>query len=178
MGLAYMELQQYSLADSSFRRALSAAPGDPEFNDNYGWFLCTQKRFSEAMPRFAVSVANPYYFNKSYTYTHSGRCLLENNELVQAEIQFSKALEIDSFNREAMYWLAETLYRRGGYQEAYRLLIGYHQKFDPSARSAWLGLRAARKLGERHTEASYAQQLRSRFAGSTENALMMQGRYE
>jgi len=178
MGLAYMELGQNAQADNAFRQALNAAPGDPEFNDSYGWFLCLQKRVSEAMPRFATSAANPYYFHKTVTYTHSGQCLLENNEFERAETQFSKALEADSFNREAMYWLAETRYRRGDYRATYRLLIEYHQKFDPSARSAWLGLRAARRLGERHTEASYAEQLRGRFAGSSENALMMQGKYE
>jgi len=178
MGLAYMELRQNAQADNAFRRALSAVPGDPEFNDNYGWFLCTQKRLSEAMPRFATAVANPYYFNKTLTYTRSGQCLLENNEPERAEAQFSKALEADSFNKDAMYWLAETRYRRGAYRETYRLLIEYHQKFDPSARSVWLGLRTARRIGERHTEASYAEQLRGRFAGSSENALMMQGKYE
>ncbi|MCL2590460.1 MAG: type IV pilus biogenesis/stability protein PilW [Betaproteobacteria bacterium] len=178
MGLVYMELNQPALADDAFRRALSVAPGDSDFNNSYGWFLCTQKRVSEAMSRFAASVANPYYLHKTRPYTNAGLCLLENNEIERAGIQFSKAWDADYSNSEALYRLAETRYRRGDYREAYRLLIEYHQKFDPSARSTWLGLRTARRLGERHTEASYAEQLRGRFAGSSENALMMQGKYE
>jgi type IV pilus assembly protein PilF len=178
MGLIYMELKQNTLADNAFRQALSAAPGDPEFNNSYGWFLCTQKRVSEAMSRFATSVANPYYLHKVRPYTNAGLCLLENNELEQAEVQFSKALEADPSRDEALYRLAEVGYRRGNYRNAHSFLIQYHQRFDPSARSVWLGLRAARQLGERHSEASYAEQLRSRFADSRENALMTQGRYE
>jgi type IV pilus assembly protein PilF len=178
MGLVYMELRQTSQADDAFRRALSAAPGDPEFNNSYGWFLCTQKRAYEAMPRFATSAANPYYLHKTRPFTNAGLCLLENNELERAEAQFSKALEADSSNSEALYRLAEVGYRRGNYRNAHGLLIQYHRRFDPSARSAWLGLRAARRLGERHAVASYAEQLRSRFPGSNEHVLMMQGRYE
>ena len=178
MGLVYMELKQTNLADDSFRRALSAAPGDPEFNNSYGWFLCTQKRVSEAMSRFATSAANPYYLHKTRPYTNAGLCLLENNEIERAETQFSKALEADPSNSEALYRLAEVGYRRGNYRAAHDILIQYHRRFDPSARSVWLGLRAARRLGERHSEASYAEQLRSRFTGSSENALMLQGKYE
>jgi type IV pilus assembly protein PilF len=104
--------------------------------------------------------------------------LLENNEVERAQAMFVKALEFDPSNGEALYRLAEVGYRRGKYRDAHNLLIQYHRKFEPSARSAWLGLRVARRLGERHSLASYAQQLRSRFAGSKETALMMQGRYE
>jgi len=179
MGLVYMELKQNAQADDAFRRALSGAPGDPDFNNSYGWFLCTQKRVSEAMSRFATSIANPYYLHKSRPYTNAGLCLLENNELERAEAQFSKALEVNpSGSEEALYRLAEVGYRRGDHRRAHDLLIQYHRRFDPSARSVWLGLCAARRLGERHAEASYAEQLRSRFTGSRENTLMMQGRYE
>jgi len=179
IGLVYMELKQNAQADDAFRRALSGAPGDPDFNNSYGWFLCTQKRVSEAMSRFATSAANPYYQHKSRPYTNAGLCLLENNELERAEVQFSRALEVEpSDSEEALYRLAEVGYRRGNYRSAHDLLVKYHQRFDPSARSVWLGVRAARRLGESHSEASYGEQLRSRFADSHENALMMQGRYE
>ena len=182
MGLVYMRLAQNAQADDAFRRALGGAPGDPDFNNSYGWFLCTQKRFSEAMSRFATSAANPYYQHKASPHTNAGLCLLENNELERAEIQFSKALEIvPSDSREAqepLYRLAEVGYRRGNYRSAHDLLIKFHQRFEPDARSAWLGVRTARRLGEKHSEASYGEQLRSRFADSPENALMMQGKYE
>ncbi len=181
MGLIYMELKQNNEADNAFRRALGSAPGDPDFNNSYGWVLCTQKRTAEAMSRFATSAANPYYPHKARPYINAGLCLLENNELERAEVQFSRALEANpsgSEEEQALYRLAEVGYRRGNYRSTHDLLIRYHQRFDPSAPSAWLGLRAARRLGEARSQASYAEQLRSRFADSRENALMMQGRYE
>lgn len=178
MGLVYMELKQNALADEAFRRALSAAPGDPDFNNGYGLFLCNQKRVSEALSRYATSSANPYYLHKTRPFTNAGLCLLENNELARAETQFSKALEADPSNSEALYRLAEVFYRRGNFRGAHDLLIQYHRRFNPDARSVWLGLRAARRAGDSHAEASYREQLRSRFAGTPENILMMQGKYE
>jgi type IV pilus assembly protein PilF len=179
MGLAYMTLDQNAEADDAFRRALDAAPGDPEFNNSYGLFLCRQKRVSEAMSRFATSVANPYYCCKARPYTNAGRCMLDNNEFARAEAQFSRALEADPKNSdEALYGLAESGYRRGDDRHAHDLLSKYHQRFTPTARSVWLGLRVARRMGERHAEASYAEQLRSRFMGSEEYGKMMRGNYE
>jgi len=178
MGLVYTELRQNAQADEAFRRALSGAPMDPDFNNSYGWFLCSQKRVSEAMSRFATSAANPYYLHKTRPHTNAGLCLLENGDPEQAATQFSRALEADPSNGEALYRLAEAGYLRKNFRNTHDLLIQYHQRFDPSARSVWLGLRAARQLGEHHSEASYAEQLRGRFAGSHENALMMQGKYE
>ncbi|MDR0565109.1 MAG: type IV pilus biogenesis/stability protein PilW [Azoarcus sp.] len=177
MGLIYMELKQNALADDSFRQALSAAPGDPDFNNSYGWFLCSQGKLSEALSRFATAVANPYYHYKTRPYINAGLCLLENGAVDRAESQFARALEVAPSNGEALYRLSEVAYRRGNYRRAHDILIQYHQRFDPSARSVWLGLLAARRLGERHAEASYTEQLRGRFSDSRENVLMMQGKY-
>ena len=178
MGLIYVELGQDAQAGDAFRRALGVAPGDPDFNNSYGWFLCRQKRVAEAMSHFATAAANPYYCCKARPYTNAGLCLMQNKDFAGAQAQFAKALEADPGNSEAMYRLAETAYRRGDHRRAHDLLIQYNQRFDPSARSAWLGARAARRLGERHAETSYTEQLRGRFGDSPENALMMQGKYE
>ncbi|MDR1228669.1 MAG: type IV pilus biogenesis/stability protein PilW [Azoarcus sp.] len=178
MGLIYMELEQDGQADGAFRRALGSGPGDPDFNNSYGWFLCRQRRFAEAMSHFATAEANPYYCCKARPRINAGLCLLESNDPAGAEVQFAKALEADPASSEALYQLARAGYRRGNYRRAHELLGQYHQRFDPSARSVWLGLCAARRLGEHHAEASYTEQLRGRFAGSFEGALLMQGKYE
>ncbi|MDR1854046.1 MAG: type IV pilus biogenesis/stability protein PilW [Azoarcus sp.] len=178
MGLVFTELDQNSQADDAFRAALREAPGDPDFNNSYGWFLCRQKRAAEAMPRFATATANPFYCCKTRPYTNAGYCLIDGKDYVGAERQFSKALEADPSNGDASFGLAQASYRSGNFRRAYDLLNQYHQRFGPSPRSALLGLCAARQLGERHAEASYTEQLRSRFANTPQNASMMQGKCE
>jgi type IV pilus assembly protein PilF len=178
MGLVYMALDQISLAEDAFLRALSAAPGDPDFNNSYGWFLCLQGRIADAMSRFERAARNPYYNHPSRAYNNAGQCLLREKNDAAAEAQFTQALAADPNNANAFYALASIAYRKGDYRSAHEYLNRLHQRFDPSPQSAWLGLRTARRLGERNAQASYAEQLRSRFANSDEYMLMTQGKYE
>lgn len=39
LGLAYMLIEEFGPARENFELALRHAPGDPEFNNSYGWFL-------------------------------------------------------------------------------------------------------------------------------------------
>jgi len=130
------------------------------------------------MERFARAARNPYYRYPTRPYTNAGLCQLRLNKDAEAEQQFMLAIQADPANAEALYQLAAIAYRRGNYQAAHEQLNRLHQQLRSSAASVWLGLRTARKLGERNAEASYAEQLRSRFADSAEHVLMMQGKYE
>lgn len=178
MGLVYMMIGENGSAGDNFARALNAAPGDPDFNNSYGWFLCQQGREAEAMERFARAARNPYYRYPTRPYTNAGLCQLRSNNDAEAEAQFLRAAQVDPNNGEALYQLAAIAYRQGKYQVAHDQLVRLHQQLRPTAGSIWLGLRTARQLGDRNAEASYAEQLRGRFADSAEHVLMMQGKFE
>ncbi|NMG64846.1 type IV pilus biogenesis/stability protein PilW [Azoarcus indigens] len=178
MGLIYMLLDERTQAQDNFERALRAAPGDPDFSNSYGWFLCQQGRESEGLAYFNRAARNPYYRYPTRPYTNAGLCLLRLKNDSAAEAQFASAVEADPTNGRAMYELAGIAYRRGDYELARTRLIRLHQALEPTAASAWLGLRTERRLGHRDAEASYAAQLRSRFADSPEYQLMLQGKYE
>jgi type IV pilus assembly protein PilF len=178
LGLAYMLVGETAAAQQNFEQALRAAPGDPEFNNSYGWFLCTQGREQEGLARLAQAARNPYYRHPTRPHTNAGLCHLRLGDDASAEAQFLRAAQADPANRVALHQLAEIAYRGGRYEQARAHLVRLHQQLGPSAASAWLGLRTERRLGNHDSEASYAAQLRSRFAGSDEYQLMMQGKYE
>lgn len=178
MALVYMMIDERASAADYFQRALSAAPGDPDFNNSYGWFLCLQGREAEGMERFARAARNPYYRYPTRPLTNAGLCQLRLKNYAEAEKQFLRAVQADPANGEALYQLAAIAYEGKNYQSAHEQLNRLHQQLQPTAASVWLGLRTSRKLGERNAEASYAEQLRSRFANSTEHVLMLQGKYE
>jgi type IV pilus assembly protein PilF len=178
MGLAYMALGEYAKADGAFRSALSGAPGDPDFNNSYGWFLCQRGRAKEAFGHLARAARNPYYRHATRPYTNAGLCYVQVNDDAAAETQFVRALEADPSNGEALHQIAAINYRRGKYRAAYEQLARLHQMRANTSASTWLGLRTARKLGEHNAQASYAEQLRGRFANSREHALLLQGKYE
>ncbi|WP_232516535.1 tetratricopeptide repeat protein [Thauera sinica] len=60
-GLVYMMLGEAAAARGNFEQALRAAPGDPDFNNSYGWFLCTQGQERDGLARLSSSARNPYY---------------------------------------------------------------------------------------------------------------------
>lgn len=176
--LVYMAIDDAAAARENFEQALARAPGDPDFNNSYGWFLCQQGREQEGLERLALAARNPYYRYPTRPYTNAGLCHLRLKQEAAAEAQFMQAAQADPQNGEALYQLAALAYRRGNFDVARNQLIRLHQLRGPTAASAWLGLRTERRLGNRDAEASYAAQLRSRFAQSSEFQSMSQGKYE
>lgn len=178
LGLAYMLIEEFGPARENFELALRYAPGDPEFNNSYGWFLCTQGDELRGLERLALSARNPYYRHATRPHTNAGLCHLRLKDDASAETQFMAALQVDPSNRQALYQLADIAYRGGRYTQARSYLIRLHQQSEPTAASAWLGLRTERRLGNADAEASYAAQLGSRFGASEEYQKMTQGKYE
>lgn len=178
MGLVYMMIGETAAARSNFEQALRAAPGDPDFNNSYGWFQCTQGQEQEGLARLASAARNPYYRHATRPLTNAGLCHLRLSDETTAEQQFMRALEADPQNAQALFHLAEIAYRRGNYELARTHLVRLHQQMAPTASSVWLGLRTERRLGNRDATASYESQLRSRFADSPEFQLSLQGKYE
>jgi type IV pilus assembly protein PilF len=178
MGVVYMMIEDKVAARDNFERALRIAPSDPEFNNSYGWFQCVNGQEKEGLERLALAARNPYYRTPTRPYTNAGLCQLRLKNDEAAEMEFRRALQADGTNGQAMYHIAAIAYRRGLYEVARGHLVEFHQHSEPTAESIWLGVRTERRLGKRDAEASYASQLRGRFAGSREHQAMGQGNYE
>lgn len=178
LGLTHMTLNEPKLAEENFEKALRLARGDPEINNNFGWFLCQTGREQRSLAYFMAAVRNPFYATPTKAYTNAGICALRLKDDKAAEDNLMQALRLASANTQAMFWLGELTYRQGRYPEA-RQWVGEVEKLqEPTAGLIWLALRVERKLGNREAEARLATQLRKRFAGSPEQRLLMQGQYE
>lgn len=177
-GLVYMELRENTLAEASFERALGQAPGDPDINHNYGWFLCQMGREREATPYFRRALDNPLYPTPARTFAAAGVCALRADDLAAAEDNLQRALRIDPKLPVAMLQFAQLRYRQGRFNDARRILAEHASVAQPSAESLWLALRVERRLGARAAEQSYAIQLRRRFPNSPEFQALQRGNYE
>ena len=178
LGLVYMELRENALAEQSFGRALGYAPGDPDINHNYGWFLCQIGREREAPPYFRRALDNPLYATPARTFAAAGSCALRSGELGTAEENLQRALRIEPNLPVALLQFAQLRYRQGRHDEARRLLAQHAAVAPPSAESLWLALRVERRLGARAAQQSYAIQLRRRFPDSPEFQALQRGNYE
>lgn len=178
LGLVHMDLRENEAAEQSFRRALSIAPNDPEINNNYGWFLCQSGRSRESLAFFNSAVKNPLYPTPERAYLNAGRCAEKSGDMEGAEAYLQKAVRFSRNNAQAVVALAGLQYKRGNLDESYRLVRDLHRSSEPSAESLWLGLRLARKLGDRDQESNFHAQLRRRFPGSPEAQALTKGNFE
>jgi type IV pilus assembly protein PilF len=177
-GLVYMELRENQLAESSFERALRLAPGDPEINHNYGWFLCQTGRETGSIRYFLQAIRNPLYPAPWRSYAAAGVCTMRVNNLKDAEEFFQRALKIEPDEPSSLLQLGQIRYRQGSLEEARKMVGRFNRLVTPTAESLWLAVRIERKLGERVAEASFANQLRRRYPDSREYQALQRGEYE
>ena len=78
----------------------------------------------------------------------------------------------------ALLKYATVQYRMGQIDEARKLINRYSKVTEPNAEGLWLAVRIERKVGDKPSEASYANQLRRRFPGSNEYQQMQRGEYD
>ena len=178
LGLVYMELKDRAQAESNFERGLRLSPNDADINHNYGWFLCQNGREKDSIKYFLQALRNPLYSSPGRTYSAAGLCSLRANNPKDAEEFFQRALRLDPDDPTSLLQLGQIRFRQGNFEEARRLVSRYNKLVSPNPESLWLGVRVERKLGERVSEQSYANQLRRRFPNSAEYQSLQRGQYD
>jgi type IV pilus assembly protein PilF len=178
LGLTHMVLNEAKQAEENFQKALSLAPGDPEINNNYGWFLCQNGREKSSIAYFMAAANNPLYTTPTKPYSNAGICSVRLKDDKAAENYLATALQLSPTNTQALFWLADIALRHGRHAEARQWATDIEKMMEPTAEVLWLALRIERKLGNREAEGRYASQLRRRFVGSPEHRLLTQGQYE
>lgn len=177
-GLVYASLKEDRLAQQSFVRALGINPLDSDANNNYGMFLCQRKREEEAIKYFLTALRNPLYQHPDRSYLNAGLCSRRRGDTAAAEDYFQRALKLRPNQPQALYQLADIEYARGNLAEAKEILGRFTNVAAATPEVLWLGVRVARKLGDRNAEASYALQLRKNHPGSKEARALSAGQYE
>lgn len=178
LGLIHMFLGEPRLAEENFQRAISAAPGDPEIENNYGWFLCQNGREQQSIEYFMRAARNPLYPSPTKPYTNAGICSIRLKNDTAAERYLSQAMQLDSTNTQALFWMADIAYRNKRFLEARQWVGDLEKMVELNVEVTWLALRIEKKLGNREAEARHTAQLRRKFANSPEQRKLLQGDFE
>jgi type IV pilus assembly protein PilF len=174
----YMALGRDQLAEQNYRRAMQLAPGDPELNNDYGWFLCQTGKVQESIAFFRVAIGNPLYQAPGKALTNAGLCQLMLKDDRQAENFLTRAAQLDRTNLTALFWLADINYRSNRLAEARQRIREVHARLEPTAESAWLALRIERKLGDREAEARFTGILHRKYRNSPEQQKLSRGEFD
>ena len=168
-GLIYASLGDEKLAEESFRRALQLNSRDADSMQNFAWYLCQQKRYSEANSLFEQALAVPQYRDGLRTQLAQGVCLARAGQWAQAERVLQLAHELEPNNPSTTMNLAEVLYRRADYERA----RGYIRRVNNvpevvNAQTLWLAARIEQRIGNAQGVREAGEQLRNRFPQSSE----------
>ena len=167
-GLIYMDMGETRLAEDNFAQALRLAPNNPDFNNNYGWFLCQNGKEKQSISHFETAFRNRAYQSPAKALNNAGLCSLKLKDRSAAEKYFSQAFQYDPGNSSTNANLAKIYFEQRDLERA-RFYVGRAMKADMlTADVLWLAIRIEHKLGDGAAEASLATQLRRRYPNSTE----------
>jgi type IV pilus assembly protein PilF len=177
-GLVLYYVKEFESARKDFQRALSLEEGNPEINNNFGWFLCATGQVKESFPYFERAYKNSLYQTPANAYLNAGACHIKINEFDLAEEALQKSLRLTPENPRALYHLADVSYRRGNFDAARKRLMEAVRLIEPGPEMLWLLLRIERRLGNQSDEQSVTTQLRRKFPDSAEYQELLKGNFE
>lgn len=176
-GLVYMRLNDFRLAEESFQRAISLSPRDGNVLHNYGWMLCQQRRYNDAITAFNRALANPSYEGRAKTWLTAGVCEVQAGRLAEAEQSLIKSYELDAGNPVTGYNLSKLLYDKGDITRAQFYIRRINNSDQANAESLWLGIKVEDRVGNRVAREQLGSQLRQRFPKSPELSLYERGAF-
>lgn len=168
LALVFQAEGEPALAETHFRKALSARPGDTRIRNNYGSFLYAQGQFRQAQQMFRQAAADTLYPERSRVYENLGLVALTLGHREQAREYLGKALQLDPRQPKALLEMAELSYENRHYVPARDYYDRFSQLSDANARSLLLGSRLARAFDEPGTVAELGQQLQRLYPGTPE----------
>lgn len=123
--LLQQHLKESEKAQKHFRIALNIDDNSPEINNNYGSFLCEQKRYALAEQYFSKAFIDPLYRTPEYAYTNAGICATSAGEFSKAENYLRIALKKRANFPSALYAMAKLSYDSRQYSRAQAYLFRY-----------------------------------------------------
>ena len=166
IAVLYGRVGDDALADKHYRRALELEPDSAQNHNNYGQFLCAQKRYKEAEKEFMVAANDPFYAVPSLPLTNAGMCAELVPDLEKAERFYRQALERNQNFAPALLQMARLSYENGNYISARGYLQRYQQVSEHNPESLWLAIRTEYALGNHAAWGNFAVILRNKFPES------------
>ncbi len=177
-GLIYMRLNDYGVAEESFKKALVLNPDDANIVHNLGWLVCQQARYAQAQQYFSQALSNPRYSERAKTYRAQGLCQVRAGQRAEGEHSLLKSYELDAGNPVTAYNLASVLFQRGDFQRALFYVRRLNNSELANVESLWLGIKVERQLNNRDAMNQLAAQLTKRFPQSAQANAYQRGAFD
>jgi type IV pilus assembly protein PilF len=167
-GLIYMRLNDYKIAESSFRRALEISPKDSNVLHNLGWLMCQQAQYADADLYFNQALSNPKYQRRAKTFLAQGLCQVKAGANNEGAASFVKSYAIEPDNPITSYNLATLLFNKQDTNQAQVYVRRLNNSEFANAESLWLGIKVEQRMNNPEGVKQLGLQLLKRFPKSNE----------
>lgn len=162
----YQNTGDMAQADKYYIKAISLSPKNGASLNNYGAFLCQQRRYKDSVSYFIKATQDSSYVNTAQAFENAGLCAEEIPDVAAAEQYFTRALENNGSLSASTLELGEINFDKGNFDLANRYLQRYNYLAKPTAESLWLDIRLAQHAGDSQQVATSVQQLKDNFPTS------------
>lgn len=177
-GLIYMASGRQAMAGKEFLDALRIAPHQPDYLNNYAWFLCQGEHPQEALEWFERAAGQPGYSTPEKALNNAGACSLKSGDRQAAIGYFRQALALKPADVRGNMALAELYLGQGDYSLAGTYAARATDVAKPGVEALWLAIKVARKSVEPAIETGLLAQLRSLYPTSVEYAAYQRGVFD
>lgn len=175
--LVYSALHEAADARADYRRALSLEPDNPTLDQDYGWFLCNQRRYGESFRFLRQALAPQDSLPSAKTYLALGVCEYRDARFTDAVQTLTQGLRAQPGNPALQTDLAMALYRDGKPEAALRRIRMVDDGPYASPQSLWVGILLARMNGHAGDASRWTSELIENDPGNHWSILAQQGRF-
>lgn len=168
IGYFYETVGDLDTAEKHYNQAINFGSGKGRYYNNYGTFLCRQKRFKEADRAFNNALRDKQYIKTAEVFENAGLCALQQPDLDKAYAYLKTAVKHDPKRALASLELAAIELNHNNPKTAEYYLRMFKQNSQPTSRSLWIAVQTYEKLNKQDDVASALLQLKSMFPESDE----------
>jgi type IV pilus assembly protein PilF len=164
--LLFERLGEPARAERAFRRALALAPHDPDYQNDYAVYLCSNGQYARGVKYFLEAARNPLYLTPADALDNAGVCLRAEHQDATAIKMFKAALSINPGFSSAVWELADLDYKHGRLQQAHSELVRYLSTHHETANLLLLAVQVMQAQGDTLDAVLYARRLQLDYPDS------------
>lgn len=173
LAMLYDRIGESDMAEETFEKAISMDESDSLVRNNYGAFLCSRGRYTEAYAQYQEALENSLYKTPEYAHTNAGLCAVRSKDLKKAETEFRAALQKNPKFAIALFQMAKLSYENGRMLQTRAYLQRFDEVAAPGPESLWLSIRVEKKLGDQNAVASQSLLLKAKYPDSEETRQLL-----
>ncbi|QIR13895.1 type IV pilus biogenesis/stability protein PilW [Shewanella aestuarii] len=166
MAYYYQAVGDLARTEASYYNAINSKDASGDAKNNFGVFLCQQKKFAQAEKMFLEAIETDKYTRTASSYENLGVCSRTSGDIKKARKYFEMALKYDPRRSNTLMELVELAVEDSDYVAARSVLARYHQVTNETAESLALGIEIEQALGDVNAMKRFGISLIAKFPAS------------